>query len=260
LAYALWRWRHGDNVILVSAWFILLLPAALGMLPHDSASSLRMSGMMGPALILAALPLPAIYRALHEAWSARDAGLQATPPTEVSSGHKPRALFLTVDSPTRHYAWTWQSHRINPWPTVVLVLCVALLAFEAREASHFYFTDFVSRAPDRTNYSNAREIAREIEHYGDLDSVYVKVWEFWFDAMALRANLRLTDRQWGPWVSELDPQQPPLSTIQGPVLFIVHPDDHEGLDKLRQFLPCGFVLPHYYLDGAVSFYSYYAER
>ena len=260
LAYALWRWRHGDNVIVVSAWFILLLPAALGMLPRDSASSLRMSGMMGPALILAALPLRVIYRALQEAWSARDAGMLASPPAEGSSGHKPRAIFVTVDSPTRHYAWTWRPHRINPWPTVVLVLCMALLAFEAREANHFYFTDFVSRAPDRTNYSNAREIAREIEHYGDLDSVYVKVWEFWFDAMALRANLRLTDRQWGPWVSLLDPQQPPLSTIQGPVLFIVHPDDHEAMDKLRQYLPCGLVVPHYYPDGVVSFYSYYAER
>lgn len=260
LAYALWRWRHGYNVLLVGAWFILLLPAALGMLPRDSASSLRMSGMMGPAVLLAALPLAAIYRALQRAWSTQDAGRLGTLAAGQPSNLRGRALILTIDSPTRHFAWTWQWQRMNVWPVVILLLSIALVTFEAREAHRFYFRDFVSAAPDRMNYSNAREIAREIQHYGDLNSVYIKVWPFWFDGMALRANLSLTDRDWGPWLSELDPQEPPLSTIEGTVLFIVHRDDHQALATLRAFFPRGVVITRSYPDGMPAFYAFYGER
>jgi len=262
LAYALWRWRHGYNMLLVSAWFMLLLPAALGMLPHDSASSLRMSGMLGPAVLLAALPLPLIGRAMRQVWVGSDAAAQASALAESSSAHPSRVYSLTVDSATRHYAWNWEPRGIRRWLATALALGLALvlLGSEAREANRFYFHDFVSTAPDRMNYSNAREVAREIEDYGDLESVYIKTWEFWFDARALWANLGLKDESWSPWVTTLDPDQPPLSTIQGSALFIVHADDLQGLAALRDLFPRGVAIPHHYPDGSPSFYSFYAQR
>jgi 4-amino-4-deoxy-L-arabinose transferase-like glycosyltransferase len=262
LAYALWRWRHGYNMLLVSAWFLLLLPAALGMLPYDSASSLRMSGMLGPAVLLAALPLPLIGRAMRQAWARRDTAGQTSTPPEGTSAREPRVFALTVDSATRHYAWKWQPQRLKRWlaATLALGVVVALLWFEVREANRFYFHDFVSHAPDRMNYSNAREVAREIEHYGDLESVYIEPWQFWFDAKALWANLRMKDQNWAPWVTTLDPGQPPLATIHGPALFILHADDQQGLATLRAFFPRGVAILHTYPDGIPSFYTFYAER
>lgn len=257
LSYTIWRWRHGYNSILLAAWFILILPAAMGMLPRDTPSCLRMSGMLTPAVLLAALPLPLIARALREAQRCSESRTpeeqENTPPSTGDS------IFLTIESPTRRYAWTLRRPLVNMWPVVLIALTAWLLTFEAREANRFYFQQFVKTAPDRANYSNAREIAREIEHYGDLQSVYIKVWEFWFDGSALRVSLRLKDRNWGPWVTVLDPQQPPLSTIQGRALFIVHPNDRQALATLRAFFPRGVALPRYYPDGNISFYAFYTE-
>jgi len=258
LGYALWRWRHGYNSILLAAWFILILPAALGMLPRDTPSSLRMSGMLPPAVLLAALPLPLIARALQQA-NSYDGTVQAGQREENASPRVEGGISLTIESPTKRYAWTWQPRPLNIWPFVLIAIAAWLLIFEVREANRFYFQEFVKTAPDRANYSNAREIAREIEHYGNLQSVYIKVWEFWFDGSALRVNLRLKDRNWEPWVTVLDPQQPPLSTIQGPALFIVHPDDQQALATLRAFFPHGVALPRYYPDGNISFYAFYTD-
>ncbi|MGQ9494117.1 MAG: ArnT family glycosyltransferase [Anaerolineae bacterium] len=257
LGYALWRWRHGYNSILLAAWFILILPAALGMLPRDTPSSLRMSGMLTPAVLLAALPLPLIAQAMREAQQQDQ--LQTSQVEENALAGAKRTITLTIESLTKRFVWTWQLRRANIWPLVLTVVTAWLLIFEMREANRFYFQQFVKTALDRANYSNAREIAREIEHYGDLQSVYIKIWEFWFDASAVRVSLRLKDRNWNPWVTVLDPQQPPLSTMQGPALFIIHPNDQQALATLRAFFPHGVALPRYYPDGNVSFYAFYVE-
>jgi len=261
LGYALWRWRKGYNAFLLCAWFMLILPAALGMLPRDAPNSLRMSGTLAPAVLLAALPLPLISQRVQQVRSRNEfAAAKPTLPPEDAAAKEGFRVSLTVKTATRHYAWSWQPQRMNILRWMLILTAILLLAFEAREANCFYFHDFVAWAPDRANYSNDREIAREIEFYGDLESVYVKVWPFWFDSSALRVHLRLTDRSWNPGIAVLAPDQPPLSTLQGPALFIVHPDDQEALATLRQFSPRGVALPRYYPDGTVSFYAYYAEK
>jgi hypothetical protein len=261
LAYALWRWRRGYNAILVCGWFLLILPAALGMLPRDAPNSLRMSGTLGPAVLLAALPLPLIGKQVQRVMS-RDRAVtaQQTLPEEDVSTQEELGVSLSVTTATRHYAWTLQPRWANALQWMLVIAATLLLVHEAREASRFYFHDFVARAPDRANYSNSREIAREIEHYGDLESAYVKVWPHWFDGSAVRVSLRLTDRSWNPFLMVLASDQPPLSTLQGAALFILHPDDHEALATLRQVLPRGVAVPHHYPDGDLSFYAYYAER
>lgn len=262
LAYALWRWRNGYNFMLLSAWFVFLLPAALGMLPHELANTPRMSGMLGPAVLLAALPLPLVGQVMRQVWAHRDKAAQNADHSGDYTAHQAYAFSLTIDSASWHYAWTWRPHRLKRSLATALALTavVGLLCFEARETHQFYFRDFVSAAPDRMNYSNAREIAREIEHYGHLDSVYVKLWPFWFDSKALWANLGMMDNSWQPWVTTLNPEEPPLSTVQGAALFIVHADDQEGLATLRAFFPRGVAIMRTYPDGIPAFYAFYVER
>jgi hypothetical protein len=61
-------------------------------------------------------------------------------------------------------------------------------------------------------------------------------------------------------VDTLDPEQPPLSTIHGSVLFILHADDEQALATLRAFFPHGVAILHTYPDAVPAFYSFYAER
>ncbi|MBC7260682.1 MAG: glycosyltransferase family 39 protein, partial [Chloroflexi bacterium] len=110
LGYALWRWRYGYNSILLAAWFILILPAALGMLPRDTPSSLRMSGMLTPAILLAALPLPLIAQAVHEARQCHELRKPHAP--ENTSPSAQGTISLTIESPTRRYAWIWRPRRV----------------------------------------------------------------------------------------------------------------------------------------------------
>jgi len=255
LGYVLLRWRHGYNSLLLAAWFILLLPTAVTMLPTEPPNIFRMSGTIGPALILAALPLPLISQRIKRADSQPISTDKSIP--NPCAGFK---ISLTVSSATRRYAWTWSLQRANISLLILAIVGALLLAQESKETSQFYFHDYVAVLPDKANYSVAREMAREIERYADLQSAYIKVWPHWFDGNALRVSLRRTDRSWNPEVMVLAPDQPPLSIIQGRALFLLHPDDHGAMDTLRNFFPRGVAIPHYYPDGTLSFYAFYGER
>lgn len=248
LGYALARWRRGDNLLLLAAWFILLLPAALGMLPHDSPNSLRMSGMLGPAVLLAALPLSALAGVLSGA---------GAPADEAARGEQ---FVLTIESPVRRLAWRWSAETVRPWRALLIAATVILLALEARETRQFYFVQFVSRAPDRANYSNAREIARAIRDYGDLNTVHIKAHEFWFDEKALRVNLGLTDETWRPQFSVLAADQPPVAEVDQRALFILHPEDVQALSDLRLLFAHCVAMAYRYPDGAIAFYAVLVER
>ena len=143
---------------------------------------------------------------------------------------------------------------------IVLVAVMSLPEYEMRETNRFYFHDYVGVLPDQANYSIAREMAREMQHYGNLDSAYIKTWPHWYDGNAVRVSLRCTDRDWNPDVLVLSPDQPPLSLIEGPVLFITHPNDHGALGILRDSFPRGVAIPRYFPDGMLSFYAFYGER
>jgi len=257
LGYVALRWRRGHNSLLLATWFIMIMPAALGMLPNDSANSLRSSGVLAPAIVLAALPLFLIQQALRPA--AADGAL-AEPLAGGRQEQPDWGVWLTVDSVTKHFEWAWRPRRMNLWPVAAFLLGVLLLVTEAREAQRFYFVDYVSRAPDRANYSNAREIAREIRAYGDLQTVWIKTWEFWFDSRALRVNLGLGDEPWEPWLNSIDAQVSLMSSIQGTALFIVNPRDTAALDALHAAFPRGVAIPRYYPDGNISFYAFHVQR
>jgi len=276
LAHLVMRWRHGYNSLLLSTWFILVLPTTVTMVPTELPNVFRMSGTIGPALILAALPLWLVYDRIRAVMS--HAILPAHPshptllvvgnddqreeaPTPVGSISKRKRrlrLSLKAKSATRRFTWELPLHWTSAVLPIMVIAAMWLPLYELRETNRFYFTDYVAVLPDQANYSIAREMAREMVRYGDLGSAYVKVWPHWFDGNSLRVNLR-KDRSYNPEISALDPTQPPLATIQGSALFILHPNDREALDVLRSFFPHGVLISRRYPDGTVSFYSFYGE-
>jgi len=277
LAHLVMRWRHGYNSLLLSTWFILVLPTTVTMVPTELPNVFRMSGTIGPALILAALPLWLVYDRIRAVMS--HAILPAHPshptllvvgnddqreeaPTPVGSISKRKRrlrLSLKAKSATRRFTWELPLHWTSAVLPIMVIAAMWLPLHELRETNRFYFTDYVAVLPDQANYSIAREMAREMVRYGDLGSAYVKVWPHWFDGNSLRVNLR-KDRSYNPEISALDPTQPPLATIQGSALFILHPNDREALDVLRSFFPHGVLISRRYPDGTVSFYSFYGEQ
>jgi len=277
LAHLVMRWRHGYNSLLLSTWFILVLPTTVTMVPTELPNVFRMSGTIGPALILAALPLWLVYDRIRAVMS--HAILPAHPshptllvvgnddqreeaPTPVGSISKRKRrlrLSLKAKSATRRFTWELPLHWTSAVLPIMVIAAMWLPLYELRETNRFYFTDYVAVLPDQANYSIAREMAREMVRYGDLGSAYVKVWPHWFDGNSLRVNLR-KDRSYNPEISALDPTQPPLATIQGSALFILHPNDREALDVLRSFFPHGVLISRRYPDGTVSFYSFYGEQ
>ncbi|MBC7231873.1 MAG: glycosyltransferase family 39 protein [Chloroflexi bacterium] len=250
LTYALWRWRHGYNAFLLAAWFTLILPSALSMLPDEYPSSLRMSGAIGPAIILAALPLPLINKSIHQ--------IKPTLP-ELKPLDSAWSISLTWSAGQKQRVWTWHWH----WDAVarcILALAVVLLcAYETAEVHRFYFQDYIVHLPDMSNYSLTKAIADEIAHYHHLPSTYIKPWPNWFDSTVLQLHVG-TDRSWDPFVKALVPDQPPLSMIEGTALFILHPADHTALATLQTFFPRTVTRLHHYPNGEPAFYVIYCER
>jgi hypothetical protein len=257
LAWALLRLRQGYNILLLSAWFMLILPAALAMLPRDTPSGLRMSGTLGVAVLFAALPLHLLITTAEQLLSRRKSAAAQPAPAAAAEGTQ---VTLTLSSPTRQYAWSWQPRLGMVWLCIVALAVSGLLVHEASEAERFYFHEFRAVAPDRANYSHDREIAREIERYGDPLSAYIVERPGWFNSRAIRVHLGITDPKWNAVIGVPAVDQPPLSTLQRTALFIVHPEDQTALATLRQSLPHGVAMPRYYPDGQLSFYAYYAER
>ncbi|MBC7260681.1 MAG: hypothetical protein H5T63_01595, partial [Chloroflexi bacterium] len=257
LAYLLLRWHHGVNVFLLAAWFILILPSAMSMLPDEYPSALRMSGALGPAVILAALPLSAIRKQIQQG-KPEPISITATLP-----GHEPLesawSISLTWRAGQQQRTWTWHWQ----WDTIarclLLLAAILMCAYETAEVHRFYFQDYIVRLPDMSNYSLAKAIALEVQHYGNLPSTYIKPWPNWFDSTVLQLHVG-TDRSWDPFVKALAPGQPPLSTIERTAMFILHPADHDALATLQAFFPRTVVIHHHYPNGEPAFDVIYCER
>ncbi len=142
---------------------------------------------------------------------------------------------------------------------LLAVAVILLCAYETAEVYRFYFQEYIVRLPDMSNYSLAKAIAAEIQHYGDLSSTYIKPWPNWFDSTVLQLHVG-TDRSWDPFVKVLAPDQPPLYAVGEIAMFILHPADHAALATLQTFFARTVVIPHYYPNGEPAFDVVYCER
>jgi hypothetical protein len=269
LAYTLWRWRHGYNALLLAALFVLILPAALSMLPGEMPNSLRLSGAIVPAVVLAAVPVAAVIQlAVGSQQSAASNDQLAVPgeaggPKGAAGGERRRredtvGVSLTVRTGGKRRTWSWKGSGASVMRWIAAAVVVLLFTFETSEAHQYYFHDYVARLPEMSNYSVTRAIAGEIKQYGDLQSVYVRTWPNWFDSSVLQLHVG-TDQSWNPFVDILAPDQPPLSTLQGTALFIINGQDEESLATLRAFFPRDFAEAHSYPDGEPAFYTVLVE-
>ena len=244
-AYALFRWRHGHNALLLTFLALLILPMTLTMIPPDEAPNIfRSSGQIGPALIVAALPLALLRRRLGE----------------VLAGAEGRRISLSLGlaSSERRSETLWHWEIGASGRTLLVALVALALLWEARETYTFYFRDYVHVLPDRHNYSYTREMAAVINDFAGQGPAYVKPWPFWYDGHALRVQIERPD--WGAEIMELDPNKPPLSTLQGKALFILHPEDREALATLRAVFPHGIALERRDFEGQLAFITFYGER
>ncbi len=110
------------------------------------------------------------------------------------------------------------------------------------------------------NYAITLEMARVLDDFAPQGPAYIKVWPHWFDGNALRAQLRIKEPTWDWELADLDPAAPPLSTVQGRFLVIVHPGDVAMLEALYGAFPRGVAIEHYAYDGRVAFVTFYGER
>jgi len=246
LSYALRRWRHGSNGILIAMFFLLIVPMTLAMFPHEMPNIFRAAGTIGPALVLAALPLLAVGARIQE--------LSVTYPKFDLLAR------LKISSMGEAYEFVLRIGRRGLLALLPALVIAVLLTAEFRETRRFYFHDFVNVLPDKQNVSIAKEMARQMEAYGDLSSCYIKVWPHWFDGRALQTYLRRQYGAWNPEFSDLVPGQPPLSSIAERALIIIHPQDTAGLELLRQAFPRHATVVHSLPDGAPAFIAVYVER
>jgi hypothetical protein len=251
LGYTLWRWRQGYNGVVLAALFVLVLPTALSMLPGETASALRLSGAIVPAVVLAAAPVTVVQQIAGAERSGRTEGQQSE---ESALG-----VALSVQAGSRRRTWAWQGSWVSAVRWVLAVVVVLLLTYETSEARQYYFYDYVARLPDMSNYSVPWAIAREIKHYGDLQSVYIGLWPNWFDSSVLQLHVG-TDQSWNPFVTALAPDQPPLSTLERTALFILNGQDEASLATLRAFFPRNIAQAHTYPNGELAFYTFYGAR
>ena len=242
LACALWRWRRGHNAMLLVVLGGLILPTALAVaFPHEVPTAVRASGTLAPVYLLVAPPLVFLARRLAALWPGGEHRLVA---------------FIALPPGLR---WGWRGRVALNASVLAVIGQVALLGIEFGETWRAYFRDYVRHLPGR-NYAISLEMARVLDEFEPEGQSYVKVWPHWFDGNALRAQLKVKSRSWDWELAELDPAQPPLATVQGRVLFIVHPDDGETLRLLHASFPRGVAIRHYDYNGRVSFVTFYGER
>ena len=175
-------------------------------------------------------------------------------------------LAISVDAPTRAddaKPSAAQSDRVlrlrwsGRWLWGLVLL--AAIAYEAWAVYPLYFERYAENLPDR-NYPISLEIARAIDEFAATGESFAKVWPYWYDGNAVRAQLRRADQSWANEFIQFDSGQPPLAGAPGKFMVILHPEDLDGLATLQAAFPRGIALTHTNYDGRVAFITFYGER
>ncbi len=221
VGYALRHIRAAPGSLL-AVGSVMLLPTALSLaFPHEVPNAGRAIGALVPAILLAAVPASLLQRGLFGAVRA--------------------------------------SGRVG-WAAGALgVLFIASFAAEGVSVYPLYFERYVWHLPDH-NYSISLDMARTIDAFGENGEAYIKVWPYWYDGNAIRAQLRRVDFPWEHELTTLDVSKPPFTGEPGKFLMIIHPADAETLAQLRKAFPHGVLLEHRKNSGEIAFYAFYGER
>jgi Dolichyl-phosphate-mannose-protein mannosyltransferase len=237
------RWRRGYNMVLAILFLVLLLPSALSIaFPNEVPNSDRASGGIALAFLFAALPLSLLRQHLVE-WL-----------PSVRAG--PIGLRVPI-SPTQQI----QAKATVAFSTIWIVpaLGLVLLFGDARSSFKSYFDDYPQAQPYH-NYPLSLELARALDDFAWNGEAYIKYWPYWYDGNALRAQFQRMPRTWDNESDHFDTNSPPFADFHGKFMYILHPDDKEGLAFLQQTFPSGTWMDHYDAMGKVEFVTFYGAK
>jgi hypothetical protein len=243
LAYVLWNWRDGYNLTVLAAFGVMLLPTILSLaFPQEVPNAIRAIGVLPAVMLFPALALALVGRRLLAFYRAQAA--------------RKWCVSLAVNGEHR-LCVGWDARRARLMAVgAVLVLALVL---EARAVYPFYFERYVAHLPYK-NYSITLEMARAIDDFADDGESYIKSVPYWYDGNAVRAQLQRTDQSWHNELEVLIPGEEPLAGEPGKFMVIVHPEDIEALQILREMFPQGMERAHYDFEQQVAFITFYGER
>ena len=245
-AYVLKRPRSRAAAFLLPALLVLTLPAALSMLPEEMPSSLRLSGVIVPAVVLAAIPLEVMSRLI---WTGR----------RENQPQDRLGVSFTLLTGTRERALRLQADRGALLRIALTLGAVLLLGYEAVETYGYYFRDYPTKLPDYANYSVTRDMAGVLTAFPDQTQVFVVPFPNWFDSSVLAMHLGVGANEI-PQLPALAPDLPPVTTLNGAGLFLLNANDEAGLSLLQAAFPAGIVVERLYPNGQRSFLAFYADR
>ncbi|MBN1399847.1 MAG: glycosyltransferase family 39 protein [Anaerolineae bacterium] len=243
LALALGRLRKGGNALLCIALMTLTAPMTLSMLAGEAPNCFRASGVIGPALVLAAMALRSWREYL----------------TSMVGERRQHHLALSIGAGLGEAMHTRALEmRLNPFLLAAWLTAVPL-ALELRETSRAYFVAFRQVAPRIANYSVALALAKHIIAFEEGPGC-IKSWPHWYDGHAVQAHLGAVGRTWGGEFHEMSPDQAPLKGFRGKMLVLIHPEDRETLEMLKRSFQRWTVTQERYPSGELSLLAFYGER
>jgi len=131
-------------------------------------------------------------------------------------------------------------------------LGLTLVAFSAGINYDLVFNQYYQQY--RNSAWNTSEMGAVIEQFaetvGDRDSAWVVAYPYWVDTRLVGMNAGFPTKDYAIWPDELDQ----TLDVPAPKLFLVKPEDQEGLDALQVTYPQGLLSLH---DSAVDFKDFY---
>jgi hypothetical protein len=136
--------------------------------------------------------------------------------------------------------WTKETFRSRLAQWITISLAIVLFIVAAFSNYNLVFHEFADQ--HRQNTWNASEIGTAmrgfVETIGSYETARVVRKKHWVDTRLVRIHAGDPGTDYGKWPSELD-TVPPYP--DQPQLFIVKPDDEEGLERLRELYPDGIA-------------------
>jgi hypothetical protein len=238
LGYAMMRLRRGGNALLPIFVLIMTLPMTLSMVPNARPSMFHSAGTLGPAIILAALPLAALRRA----WAG-----------DLPATSRHWTLVFSAKSESRQAAWQREiSVNFALVSNIVLILVLGFLVLSGYDTIFRRFADFLQER----HYPVSLIAARELKNFHGEGPAFYK----YFPGITEAGLVDVRMRGWGYddwWVNPdpkataghqievLDFAKPPLNQISGRAMFILDPRDHDALARLQEHFPKHIALTRF---------------
>jgi hypothetical protein len=238
LGYAMMRFCRGGIALLLIFVLVMTLPMTLSMVPDARPSMFHSAGALGPAIILAALPLAALRRA----WASD---------LPVTSRHW--TLAFSAKSESRQAAWQREiSINFVLLTNIVLIFVLGFVVLSGYDTIFRRFADFLQAR----HYPVSLVVARELKNFHGEGPAYYK----FFPGITEAGLIDVRMRGWGYedwWVNPdpkataghqievLDFTKPPLNQISGRAMFILDPRDRDSLARLQEHFPKNIALTRF---------------